>query len=171
MKKPTHSRHRKQLFSNPAVQGRIMAAVAVLAVLYGATAYYMSRSALWSLSGEVLRLPLSDVNRADVRLLLEQQSLTLNIQMALFIVLVIMMLMLGGLLMSHRIGGPIYQLVTYLRQMARGTVEPRRIRFRKHDFFHELADAFNDFQEGRGILRPGEAPKGRDNSTPKADSE
>ena len=39
-----------------------------------------------------------------------------------------------------------------MRGISDGTVRPRRIRFRKGDFFHEMADAFNAFQEKQGVL-------------------
>jgi len=147
---------RRQVFSNPRMQSKIIITFALLSVLYSATNYYVARSTLWALSSDVLRLPLPDPIRADIDLLVQQQGSTLDLQLGLFTVLIITVVTLGGIFMSHRLGGPIYQLKKYLREMATGTVEPRRIRFRKHDFFDDLATAFNTFQESRGIIPPEE---------------
>lgn len=143
---------RRQMLSNPRVQLRIILTFTLLAVLYAGTNYYVAKSALWSFSAEVQQLPLSQSNRADVDLIVEQQQTTLNLQLGLFTVLIVSMLSLSGLFMSHRLGGPIYQLKTYLRQMSNGDGTPRRIHFRKDDFFHDLAEAFNRFQSAHDIL-------------------
>jgi len=43
-----------------------------------------------------------------------------------------------GLLYSHRIAGPIYNLKRVLRDVRRGNLD-RKVRFRKKDEFHDLA--------------------------------
>lgn len=150
---------RTQFLSNPKVQIKIILVFAVLGILYAGTNYYIAKSTLWSVTSDILRLPLSGANRDDVNLLINQQCLTLDMQLGLFTTLVVTVLILAGVFMSHRLGGPIYQLTTYLAQMTEGTVVPRRIRFRKQDFFHDLADRFNSFQESQGIVPPQEAGK------------
>ncbi|MCK5850495.1 MAG: methyl-accepting chemotaxis protein, partial [Kiritimatiellae bacterium] len=138
---------RKQFFSNPRVQSKVILTFAFLAVLYAATNFYIAKSTLWSFSADVLQLSLSEDIRRDVDLLVQQQSSTLNIQLGVFTMLLVTVVTLGGIVMSHRLGGPIYQLKQYLGKMADGTGKPQRIRFRKLDFFHDLAVAFNTFQE------------------------
>jgi len=44
--------------------------------------------------------------------------------------------------LSHRFAGPIYALRRALREIALGE-KPRRLKFRKHDFWHGLADEYN----------------------------
>jgi hypothetical protein len=44
--------------------------------------------------------------------------------------------------LSHRFAGPIYALRRALREIAQGE-KPRRLKFRKHDFWHALADEYN----------------------------
>ena len=44
--------------------------------------------------------------------------------------------------LSHRFAGPIYNLRRALRQIAQGE-KPRKLKFRKRDFWHELADDYN----------------------------
>ncbi len=48
-----------------------------------------------------------------------------------------------GLRISHRVAGPVYRVTQDMQALARG--EPaRKIRFRKGDYFPELADAYNE---------------------------
>jgi hypothetical protein len=44
--------------------------------------------------------------------------------------------------LSHRFAGPIYALRRALREIAQGD-KPRRLKFRKRDFWHGLADEYN----------------------------
>lgn len=44
--------------------------------------------------------------------------------------------------LSHRFAGPIYALRRALREIALGE-KPRRLKFRKRDFWHGLADEYN----------------------------
>ena len=145
---------RKDVFSNLKVQLKIVLVFAVLAILFVAVNYYIGKRLLTSLSDDVMRLSLAGDSRSDLALMLEQHGQTLEIQLAVFTFLSIFVLLIGGVLLSHRIGGPLYQLRKYMREVAQGTVEPRRIRFRKHDFFHELAASFNEFQVSKGLLTP-----------------
>jgi len=43
---------------------------------------------------------------------------------------------------SHRFAGPIFSLRRALREIAQGK-PPRKLKFRRHDFWHELADDYN----------------------------
>jgi hypothetical protein len=44
--------------------------------------------------------------------------------------------------LSHRFAGPIYALRRALREIAQGE-KPRRLKFRKRDFWHDLANDYN----------------------------
>ena len=44
--------------------------------------------------------------------------------------------------LSHRFAGPIYALRRALREIAQGG-KPRRLSFRKRDFWHDLANDYN----------------------------
>lgn len=44
--------------------------------------------------------------------------------------------------LSHRFAGPVYALRRALREISLGE-KPRRLKFRKHDFWHGLADDYN----------------------------
>jgi nitrogen fixation/metabolism regulation signal transduction histidine kinase len=153
--KSAHGYQRKDVFSNPRTQMKVVGVFAALALLFTATTYQVVHRLLAALSGPMLRLPLSEQNRTDLMLILEQQQQMLDIQLAILTFLTIFVLLTGGVLLSHRIGGPLYQMRKYMDGMTAGTVPQRRIRFRKGDFFHDLADSFNRFQQSRGILDEG----------------
>jgi len=154
MKTEKNRNRRRNILSNPKVQLRIVLFFALLASLYAATNYYIAMKALNSLAGDVLALPLSNAQRYDIGVMLTNQSEVLNLQLALFTFLIIFMICLGGVLLSHRIGGPIYRIREHLNALADGRVQPQRIHFRKGDFFHDLADAFNRYQEKQGLVAP-----------------
>lgn len=144
---------RRDLFSNPGAQGRIVLIFLALAVLFAATNYHVARRVFDDLSGHMNRLPLSPENRIDISLILEQQARTVDLQLSVLTFLAVFTLLMGGVLLSHGIGGPVHQLRAYLEEMAAGAATPRPIRFRKYDFFHDLARSFNKFQRTMGMLR------------------
>lgn len=59
--------------------------------------------------------------------------------------------------LSHRFAGPVYALRKALREIAQGE-KPRRLKFRKHDFWHELADDYNALLIRLGVLDSDKAP-------------
>jgi hypothetical protein len=151
-------RHRRRnYFSNPKAQTRIIVFFSVLAFIYAAVNFYIGTRGFLVASQQILSLRLDAGALHDIQIVLKEQAAILRIQLTLFALLALCMVAMGAVLLSHRIGGPMYQLGKYLNGVSDGTVKPRRIRFRRDDFFHEVADAFNQFQEKRGIL-PEEEP-------------
>lgn len=51
-----------------------------------------------------------------------------------------------GLMLSHRIVGPIYKMRKYMKKEANSQLRPP-LEFRKRDFFIELAQDFNEYSE------------------------
>lgn len=65
-----------------------------------------------------------------------------------------------GLVISHRVAGPLKRLNDQFLEMAAGCV-PRSIEFRKNDYFKELAAAYNEWIVSNGKLcRPKVAGSG-----------
>ena len=58
---------------------------------------------------------------------------------------------LAGLYLSHRVAGPLHRMKQHFLAAASGKV-PTRLHFRKHDFFQEVADAYNSELEVRGLF-------------------
>ena len=64
-----------------------------------------------------------------------------------------LILVLGGLIISHKIAGPIYRMQKELNSMAaKDEVNLKPIHFRKGDFFPELSAAFNSMVEKKEKL-------------------
>ncbi|MCD6459837.1 hypothetical protein J7L67_04125, partial [bacterium] len=70
-----------------------------------------------------------------------------------FIIKVLILLVMGSILIgglslfaSHKIAGPIFRLNSSLKNLAKGKYE-ERIKFRKNDYFQEIADNFNRMAE------------------------
>lgn len=73
---------------------------------------------------------------------LRQQKNSMNWIFVALSVTVFVSLTILGLIFSHRIAGQIHHLKTHLLKSAKtGTLET--IKFRKRDFFHEIATAYN----------------------------
>ena len=54
-------------------------------------------------------------------------------------------ILFGGLVISHKVAGPIYRLTKHLRNHDKNNIVP--VTFRKKDYFPELEEAFNEFIE------------------------
>jgi sensor histidine kinase YesM len=70
----------------------------------------------------------------------QQESMTWLFAGVTAVVLVVMFV--GGVLLSHRVAGPLHRLNTHMREVAAGK-HARHVRFRKGDYFLELAEAYN----------------------------
>lgn len=149
---------RRNLFSNPRVQVPIVAVFAIVAGLYVATNYFVCYRLLKTVSSDIMSLSLTPSVRTDIHLILEQHGAELSLQLTLLSISGVIALLLGGLLLSHHLGGPIYRLHTYLKGVTSGNVPKQPIRFRRHDFFQDLANDFNAFQRSQSILPPEELP-------------
>ena len=53
------------------------------------------------------------------------------------------LLIVGGILLSHKVAGPLHQLTEHLKNHDKENVTP--VHFRKGDYFSEIQDAFNNF--------------------------
>lgn len=153
MNKDKAHKKRKEIFSNPLVQYRIMGTFVFLTFIFVLTNFFISRQLLSEIYNRIMELPLSPENSSDIVIIMQQQGTTALIQMGFFIFLAVFVLLMAGVILSHRVGGPIYQLNKYIDELVQGKVKPRNISFRKNDFFHELASNFNKLQKKYGILK------------------
>jgi hypothetical protein len=75
---------------------------------------------------------------------IQMQETTFLRVIAAIAVLIGIILIVGGLMISHKIAGPIYRMQKEFNQMRDANpVELHPIQFRKGDFFPELAESFN----------------------------
>ncbi len=61
--------------------------------------------------------------------------------------ILIILTFLVSIFMSHKIAGPLYRLRKFFQEARTGNIE-QRLRFRKGDYFPELAEDYNGMMEG-----------------------
>jgi len=152
MKKRGGHNRRRNVLSNPHPQLRIIAFLLALGLIYAAINVYISKSVLRAMTLDVLALPMPLSSFRDVQILALEHEAALDLQLAVFTFLSFCMLGLAGILLSHRIGGPMTHLRQYIEGLTDGTEKPAPVRLRKHDFFDDVVQAFNRFQEKQGLL-------------------
>lgn len=109
----------------------------VCAIFWGATQYFFYR---FTQQGVALGLPADHIFFQFIR----SQQIQMNWIFALTATLVAVAISIWGLLMSHRVSGPLYRLKIHLEKMtASGNLSP--VKFRDKDYFPELAESFNKF--------------------------
>ncbi len=77
----------------------------------------------------------------------EQQKRTVLAYVFLIQVVFVLGCVAVNFFVSHRIAGPIYKLRRLFEAGWRGAEESPEVTFRKHDYFPELAEAFNQFKK------------------------
>jgi hypothetical protein len=131
---------RKVMLINPRFQlfflgFMVVVAALVLGVIYGANAYFFWKFQRY---GEAMHLSSDHMFFS----FLNQQRTLMNQVFAVTAVVISAMAGILGLVISHRIAGPLYRLTKHLKEAAMtGTYRP--VKFREGDFFPEVAEAYN----------------------------
>lgn len=74
--------------------------------------------------------------------MIQEEQVKMNIVFAITSIFVLCLLVVGGLILSNRIAGPIYRLHKHMSDVVEGkTVDD--VVFRKKDYFQEVAQTFN----------------------------
>lgn len=133
---------RRNYLINPGFQLRFMFYIAC-GMLMGFAVIYVTN--LWYLNmlieqGRELGLDPGHVYFEFI----DQQRRLMNIAFLVVCSAVFAALMVAGLLLSHKIAGPVYRVQMYSRQVISGNLPPYKVSFRKGDFFPELATMVND---------------------------
>ncbi len=128
---------RTKFVVNPKFQLKIALSITVIALVTNAVFFWVIQDLL-----ETVRNFLTDIAPEDaIQQFIQEQSSILNM-IYLYQSLVCLIIFFGCLIFTHRIAGPMYKLRLYLREFAQG-IAPKRLRFRKGDCFHEVADEIN----------------------------
>lgn len=106
------------------------------AIFYGAVYYFFWK---FRAMGAAVGLP---ANHVFYQFLNEQQT-SMNWCWLGVSVLSIVTLTVTGLLLSHRVAGPLFHLHRHMKRVANGESQSE-VQFREKDFFPELADAYNE---------------------------
>jgi len=114
-----------------------------MAVFYGAIKYFF-----WTFKnmGKEVGIPENHIFFT----FLDDQSTKMNYIFIISAFVFFLISLIGSLLLSHKVAGPIYRLTKYLKESSKESQTPEelsKLQFRKGDFFLELQDAFNDFIE------------------------
>lgn len=132
--------NRKIFLINPRFQLSVlgfmvgMSALAIV-IFYGANAYFFYKFAQ---TGRALGLPPEHVFFQFLR----EQNRDMNWIFGITSVMVLATLSLGGLILSHRVAGPLYRLRRHMQDVAEGRTTAD-VRFRRKDFFPEIAEWYN----------------------------
>lgn len=113
----------------------IVAAAAVIGIFYCANLFFFWK---FTQTGVALGLPPEHVYFQ----FLTEQRFRMNLVFAVTSSGVFGTLAIAGLVLSHRVAGPVYRLCKHAKDLKEGRVTGG-VKFRKKDFFPELADAFN----------------------------
>lgn len=131
---------RKNFLINPRFQLSFLTytlGVSLLTIgfFYGADWYFFRK---FHQLGEGLGLPSNHVFFQ----FLDEQHATKNTYYGIAAGTTVSILTIWGLLLSHRVAGPLYRLRKHFNSVAHGETFSD-VRFRKGDFFQEVADAYN----------------------------
>ena len=112
--------------------------VLLTAVLFG----YMAQSSIkQALTGA---LNTGAVDSPVISTLFEGQSVWLSAHIYMLLGLFSFILIIVGVLATHRIAGPVFALNRRMQEMAQGKTYDEPLQFRKTDEFQELASSFNN---------------------------
>lgn len=139
---PKYIRKKTSVLINPKFQWTLIGYAAFIAALillavYGLFSYGFHE---FVQIGTQAGLPTDHVYFQFIRM----QETTFMRVIAAIALLIAVILIVGGLIISHKIAGPVYRMQKELNKMATAEkVELTNINFRKGDFFPELAESFN----------------------------
>lgn len=131
---------RKRFLINPKVQLSIIGfnfalATLVIVVLYAQNIYLFAKFTEME-SPEFLNDPI-------IAQMISDEQFRMKLVFAITSAVVLGMIVVGGLVMSNRVVGPIYRLERFLKEYLDGKAKAGSLSFRKKDFFHELAELIN----------------------------
>lgn len=135
-------RKKSSILINPKFQWTLIGYASVVAVLiliavYGLFTFGFNEFAL---IGSQAGLPADHVYFQFIKM----QEATFHRVLLVIGLIVGLLLVIGGLVVSHKIAGPVYRMrKEFNDMMAKSPTELKKIHFRKGDFFPELADTYN----------------------------
>jgi hypothetical protein len=143
---PNQNRKKSSLLINPKFQWTLIGYAALLATVILMAVYALISYGFKEFIqiGNQAGLPADHIYFQFIQM----QEVTFNRVILILAFVIGMILILGGLAISHKIAGPIHRMKNELAKM-RDSEGPvlQEIQFRKGDFFPELADSFNELVE------------------------
>lgn len=136
----TNKRFGRSLLINPKFQLSIIGQFSVLALIITGVFYFAVTMFFREMTTQAIQAGLPQ-GHVFFRFLTEQQN-TLNQLFLLCSLVAIVVIIGGGLWLSHQVAGPLHRLVNHMRDNKTSTPP---LRFRKGDYFPEVEEAFNEF--------------------------
>lgn len=134
--------NRKTLLINKKFQLSIISWFSILAILITAT-FYLSITLFFNeMASQAVEAGFPP-GHVFFRFIGEQQSILNKLFLGCSLVAVILILG-GGLWLSHQVAGPLYRLVKHMKENGKSKEVPP-VKFRKGDYFPEIEEAFNEF--------------------------
>jgi predicted membrane-bound mannosyltransferase len=132
---------RKTLLINPEFQINFLSytigmAAVIIAIFYGANVYFFWRFAQ---KGREAGLPPDHIFFKFIA----QQARTMDYIFLATALFAFAFLLIYGFYLSNRVAGALWRLETHIRQLI-STGQYKQLRFRKKDYFHEIAEAINE---------------------------
>ncbi len=131
---------RKRLLINPGFQFRFMVWMSALAIGVIAVMHLAHQWFFYQLR-EQARVAGLEADHVFYRFI-ESRQTELDAITVLSFIAVVGVVSVVGLVLSHKIAGPMYRLRVHLEEFA-STRSPRPLKFRDGDFFTEIPDAYN----------------------------
>lgn len=100
--------------------------------------------------GELAKTQILQIQNLDVQNLVQSQDTTILYYLAAFFLLQLASLVVLGILITHRIAGPVFRVQKYLEDAAKGgelkTLDKVRSRDEFHEFFDSLSELIDRFK-------------------------
>ncbi len=148
---------RKRLLINPGFQFRFMVWMSALAIGVIAVMHLAHQWFLYQLREQARGAGL-EADHVFYRFI-ESRQTELDAITVLSFIAVIGVVSVVGLVLSHKIAGPMYRLRVHLEEFA-STRSPRPLKFRDGDFFTEIPDAYNLQFKQESSVPPGDVSAG-----------
>lgn len=131
---------RRQYLINPAFQIRFILYTVGVALFAVIAVYLTSNYFFWSFQEKGREIGLAEGHVFFT--FLDQQQAYMNRLLLGLAGLFVLGLSFWGLILSHRVAGPLHRLHNHMWQVARGEVTTP-LNFREKDFFQDLTNAYN----------------------------
>lgn len=134
---------RKQLLINPKLQLTMIGFNIALALIMIVIFYIENRYLFAKFTG--VDTPEMQVDPIVMELV-KTETTRMNLIFAATSVTVIAAMVIGGLILSNRVAGPIYRLMKHIDEILAGK-HTNNVKFRDKDFFLDLSHSFNKLME------------------------
>jgi hypothetical protein len=140
---------RRQYLINPKFQVTLIAFFTVLAVI-AIVVFYAENLFLFSKfsgGGEAE----DALNDPVIMEIIQEEQDRMRVIFSVTSLAVLFIMTFGGLVLSNRVAGPLYRMERHIRDIINGETK-RKLRFREHDFFPELAEIYNEMLLKKGVI-------------------